>query len=350
MHAEAEGEVAVRCPRHIEPLRLGELIGIAVGGADAQRDRRCRRDRDAANRDACGRHAVAELVRALEAQELLHRRAYQRRIGDQPRLLARPCRQQMQAVADQVGRRLVAGIEDEDAVVQEFGLAQPLARFRARRFAGDETRQHVGLGIPRPPPPLGDQILQIGGEFLDRAIADVELRRRRRRLERPEDRQRPAAQRSALRARHAEEVADHLDRDRRREIGDDVEGLLMRDGVDEGIDQRDDSRLHDTDGARRQRAGDQSPNPAVQRRVVEHQAGRVVLVERRVAVFRPELDALVGAEARRVLVDRLDVRMAGEEIGAVRHALHRRMAPQRRVDGIGIGVEIVSERPEVEGL
>ena len=69
-----EGEVAVRLPADIEAVRVGELIGIAVGGADADMHVGPRCDVDAAERRVdCG-PAVAELVRAFHAQKLLDRR------------------------------------------------------------------------------------------------------------------------------------------------------------------------------------------------------------------------------------------------------------------------------------
>ena len=78
------------------------------------------------------RDPVAQLVRALEAQEFLDRRLDDGRVAeirDQPRLLLRPLGQRMQRVADQVGRGLVAGVEQEDALVHQLGLGQPLASF-----------------------------------------------------------------------------------------------------------------------------------------------------------------------------------------------------------------------------
>ena len=67
-------------------------------------------------------HAVAELVRALEAQDLFDGALDQPGSAEQPLLLIRILRQRDQAVADQIGRRLVAGVEHEDAVVQQLGV------------------------------------------------------------------------------------------------------------------------------------------------------------------------------------------------------------------------------------
>ena len=63
---------------------------------------------------------------------------------DQPPLLARGWfEQRHQAVADQIGGGLVAGIEQEDAVVQQLLFGQPLAIV----LALDQPRQHVAVGI-----------------------------------------------------------------------------------------------------------------------------------------------------------------------------------------------------------
>ena len=79
MRAGAEGEMPVRRAADVEIFGIGELRGIAVGSADAQRHRRARRHRDAAEFDRLDGHAVAELVRAFEPQHFLDRGLDQRR-------------------------------------------------------------------------------------------------------------------------------------------------------------------------------------------------------------------------------------------------------------------------------
>ena len=58
-------------------------------------------------------------------------------------------RQRHQPVADQICRGLVAGIEQEDAIVQQFLLGQPLAIL----LALDQPRQHIAGGIAGPGAP-----------------------------------------------------------------------------------------------------------------------------------------------------------------------------------------------------
>src|SRR3984957_11866337 len=130
VRAGGKGEVPVGVAGDVEIFRVGELSGIAVGGADAQRHRRARDQRDAAEFDLFGRHAIAELVRAFEAQ-----------------VFRRMARQRHQPVADQIGGGLVAGVEQEDAVVQQFLFRQPLAIVLAFTLSLDQAGQDVALGV-----------------------------------------------------------------------------------------------------------------------------------------------------------------------------------------------------------
>ena len=57
------------------------IVGIAVGGADAERDEGAGRHGDAADLGRRRADAIAELVGALEAQDFLHRRADQVRLA-----------------------------------------------------------------------------------------------------------------------------------------------------------------------------------------------------------------------------------------------------------------------------
>ena len=76
----------------------------------------------------------------------------------------------------------------------------------------------------------------------------------------------------------------------------------------------------------------------------------MVLVERRVAVFRREFDFLVGAECFRVAIDGDDVVVAGEKPRAVVHSFHRAMIAQRVVIRIGIRVVVSGQTREIERL
>src|SRR6476469_2080466 len=69
--AEAECQVPVRRASDIEPVGIGELRRVAVRCADAQRHARSGRQLDVADARRLRRYPVAELVRAVEAQEFL---------------------------------------------------------------------------------------------------------------------------------------------------------------------------------------------------------------------------------------------------------------------------------------
>jgi hypothetical protein len=94
------------------------------------------------------------------------------------------------------------------------------------------------------------------------------------------------------------------------------------------------------DRARRQRARDQPPHAGVQGRIVEYQAGGVMLVQRRIAILRLEFDFLVRAERLRILVYGKQIFVAGQEIAAVPHALDRLVFLKRPVIRKWVGVKI----------
>ena len=92
------------------------------------------------------RDAIAELDGTLEAQKLLDRRLHSLHdpgLRDQRGFLVGLLAERVQGVADQVGRRLVAGIEQKDALMQQLRFRQALAVL----LAEDETRQDVGIRI-----------------------------------------------------------------------------------------------------------------------------------------------------------------------------------------------------------
>src|SRR5947209_20371503 len=95
-----------------------------------------------------------------------------------------------QAIADQVGGGLVPGSEQENAVVQELLLAQPLAIV----LALDEPRQHIALGVAGPAAPPLDQHLQILKKLLYRLVAARKNLVANDRFERAQNRERPIAQ------------------------------------------------------------------------------------------------------------------------------------------------------------
>src|SRR3954447_8029309 len=143
VNAGAEGEMPRRVSPHIEAIGIGEDVRIAIGGADTDGDERACWHRDAAERRFFGRDPVAELVRAFEAQRFFDRALHQLGLFDQAPSLLREANENLQRIADEVGRGLVARVEDEDAILRQFGLGE----LAAIVLAGDEARQQILFGI-----------------------------------------------------------------------------------------------------------------------------------------------------------------------------------------------------------
>ena len=66
--------------------------------------------------------------------------------------------------------------------------------------------------------------------------------------------------------------------------------------------------------------------------------------------FGRELALLVRGIGARVLVDRHAVGIAGQEVAAVGEAVHRGVLAQRVIGGIGVGVVVRRQPPQIEGL
>src|SRR5262249_60981409 len=95
--------------------------------------------------------------------------------------------------------------------------------------------------------------------------------------------------------RHSEQIANQLHRDRRGQVVDDVDYATLRGSIEQSINQRLDAWLERLQGPRRKDRGEQLANPRVDRRIVEHEARRVMFVERAFGKFWFEIDLLVRA-------------------------------------------------------
>ena len=76
----------------------------------------------------------------------------------------------------------------------------------------------------------------------------------------------------------------------------------------------------------------------------------MVFVERAVAIFGAKLLALVGGEGRRVLIERDQIVVAGQEQRAIGQTLDRLGLAQGAIDGIGVEVEFLPQPAQVEVL
>jgi hypothetical protein len=167
-------------------------------------------------------------------------------------------------------------------------------------------------------------------------------------LQGAEDGERPAAQRLTFVLRNAEHVADQLDRDGGGKVRDQVD-LAARGGlVEQALDQLLDARLQRAQGPRREGGRQQLPDPRVVRRIVEHQARGVMLVEQAVGEVRPEVERLVGAPGLNLAIHREAIVIAREKIGAVRHPMNRVEPAQRLIGRIGVFEEFRIEPAHIE--
>src|SRR3989442_1213913 len=327
--ARDEREVAVRRAPDVETVRVRELRRVTVGGADPERDERSRVHRDATEHRVAHGAPVAELVRALEPEELLDGARDQAGLGAQPQVLPRVLEQAHNGVGDQVRRGLVARVEEEDALVQELQLGEAVAGVLGREQRGQDL---AGIRA-RAPPPVGDQPAEVALELVNGAAARLEAPGAGLRLERAENRERPAAQRPALLPRHPQHVAAELDGQRGGEVLHDVHPTPGGGAGEEPVREADDTRLERGKRPRSERRGEQLPDARVVGRIAEDDARRVMLVERARAELRRELHTLVGVPREGGLVDGGDVIVAREEGRALPAAVHRVPAPQPVVVG-----------------
>src|SRR5437660_11147198 len=137
---------------NIEPIRVGELFRIAVSCADAQRQVRIRLKRYTADGHSLTDESVAELVGTLQAQTLLDGGSDQLRLASETVDRLGVVQQQIQAVANEIRGRLMPGVQEKDAVLQQLGVSQ----FSFLQQAGQQ------IALPqRPAPAGGNQAPQI---------------------------------------------------------------------------------------------------------------------------------------------------------------------------------------------
>ena len=190
--------------------------------------------------------------------------------------------------------------------------------------------------------------MQIIFEIGDRFDPAVEFLPAQHRLERAEDGERPAAQRTALILRNAQHVADELNRNGRGEIGNEIDLAARGGAFQQPVDQRLDARLQRAQRPRRERGREQPAHPRVIGRVVEDEARRVMLVEQAVGKIRPEVEPLVRAPGVHVAIDRKAIVVAGEEARAIGHAMDRVELAERAIGRIGVVEEFRTQPAQIE--
>ena len=137
-----EGQMPVRLAADVEAIGSGELLGIAIGRADADVHVASGRDVDAAQHGIADGPAVAELVRAFHAQEFLDRGFHRLRMRRRSSIASAMTDEEIDGVADQIGGRLVTGVQKKNAIVNQFELA----RAARRRLAAAKSLAPIELG------------------------------------------------------------------------------------------------------------------------------------------------------------------------------------------------------------
>jgi hypothetical protein len=189
MGAGAESKMTVRAARKIESIRGGKFIGIAIRSSNAKSQISTGLESHVADDHALCDEPVAQLVGALEAQELLDCGADQVRRLAQLLQRARMSNQCVEAVSDQVRRCLVTRIQQKDTVVKQLGFRH-LSR-------AQQPGQHI-LFIPGMTAPVRHQNAQVIAELANRTVSSHVLIGCQYRLQCSEYRQGPPAQWRAI--------------------------------------------------------------------------------------------------------------------------------------------------------
>src|SRR3569833_2333815 len=176
MISGCEGEVAVGFSPDGKDIWLGKFSRIAIGCTDAQGKVGSRLQGDTANSSLLHNEPIAQLIGAFNTQAFFNCGHYQIRLGTQLIDGIGVREQQSQGAADQIGGRLVPGIEEENAVVQEL----PEGEIRLL----EQPAQQIIVGRMRAP--MGYQNLKVLSELANRAITCLLLLFSQHGLERTE--------------------------------------------------------------------------------------------------------------------------------------------------------------------
>src|SRR5271165_4919686 len=132
----AKGEMRVGIPPAVERVGPGKAIGVAIGGAEQKANLLPFLQLDAGELDIFQRATGKEMERRVEPQHFLDRRGPARFGRKRALRIYAMLQSSLDAVADGVNRRLMAGVEQENAGRDELVLAEPAAiAFDAQKLA-----------------------------------------------------------------------------------------------------------------------------------------------------------------------------------------------------------------------
>ena len=258
------------------------------------------------------------------------------------------------AAGDEVDRRLVTGHEEEDAGRQQLAFGEHAALV----LRSHQSAQQV---VPRPGPPLGQQLEEVLGELedgrssgLDDLVGEEEVG-----IEPPGEGVRPLLEALLVVQGHAQEVADDPDRQGIGEGVDEIDLAGLEGGVEQLVDDLLGALAQRLDHPRRERLGHEPPQARVVRRVAEEEGAHLEhgLFHHLGAAGgasepgRHAIDVDVEAVRARPLVteDGQAVGMSGHHPEAQLVAVDRGALPQVGVQGEGIAgpqrVEGVEDGP-----
>src|ERR1700704_6878504 len=186
------------------------------------------------------------------------------------------------------------GVEEENTIVQKFEVRQALDGTPARRqFAGSEQfRQDFGFVhflLMRTP---CDQPAKVDLKVIDRLSAALDLLRAQDGFERSEDRKRPVAEWLPFALGHPQHVPDQLQRYRGRELANQIDRAALGRAIEQALYQRLDPRLQRLQRTWGKSGRQKLAHTGVVRRIVEYEAGGVVLVQRATPEAGSKVDRL----------------------------------------------------------
>src|SRR5690606_15537433 len=143
----AEGQVLVRVPGDVEGVGVGEHGVVPVGGRVQQQERVARGDLASAEDGVPGGGAGHVLDRGHPAQHLLDRGGDAGRVGGEGRALVGVPEQLPHPAGDDVPGRLVPADEDEQRLLEEGVVVEPLAVDGGVGEGADEVVAGAGAAV-----------------------------------------------------------------------------------------------------------------------------------------------------------------------------------------------------------